>query len=278
MNGVAESSRKVAEAMLAMTDPAGWHIADEHDGFAVTIGGARIVIGDGAQHAFERLAAAIEARIAFDRAHAMVAATGEEKVPLWLVSGSSVLAQWLAWSRKGRVLARQLALTDRVGLAPIVGQLARRTRRAVGQVSIRIRVSAGQAVAERIELSHKVPAIATFADKAMIRVRRHHLPDTVINALGKDPARNDRLRAADLIDHPFFAATDVMVADVRNDGKDMVVELETVWQPLQPVPEAAWAIMPGGADPIFPWRATASEVAALYELATRGGRMMQGYR
>lgn len=276
MSGKAGTPGAIGEAMVAMIDPASVRISGDRDRLGVTIAGARIVIGDGSPHAFERLAAAIEARIAFERAVGMIAAAGEVGVPLWLVSGSSVLAKWIAWSRTGRAFANALDLTDQAGVAPIVGRFARRARRELGQMSIKVRVSAGQAVAERIELSHRAPAIAVLGDRATIRVRRQHLPETIIRALQSDPTRNDRWRAAEIVDHPFFGAYDFMVFEVRNDGDDTVVELETAWQPLQPIPKAAWAAVPRGADPAFPWRPTAQEISELYGLAARGDRMMQG--
>ena len=88
MIGKREAPRALAEAMLANVDPASVTISGGGDQFAVTIAGLTIVFGDALPHGFERLAAAIEARIAFERANAMIAAAGETGVPLWLVSGS----------------------------------------------------------------------------------------------------------------------------------------------------------------------------------------------
>ena len=113
-------------------------------------------------------------------------------------------------------------------------------------MSVKIRVSAGQAVAEQIELSHRVRAFAVLGDKATIRLRRQHLPDTIVTALQKSSKSNDRWRAAEIVDHPFFAAHDFMVFEVRNDGDDAVLELETAWEPLRPIPKAAWAALPRG--------------------------------
>ncbi|MBN8816539.1 MAG: hypothetical protein J0J06_13955 [Sphingomonas sp.] len=101
------------------------------------------------------------------------------------------------------------------------------------------------------------------------------MPETIVTALEKDPTRNDRRRAAEIIEHPFLADFDVMVEGVRNDGDDAIVKLETVWQPLAPVPEAAWASVPRGADPRFPWRATEREVADIYRLAASGALLLQ---
>lgn len=278
MSGDPKTPESIAEAMLTLIGSGSARIAHDNRRLAVTVGSATIMLDDDGAYAFERLAGVVEARLALQRAKAMVAAAGEEGVPLWLVAGSSVLARWLAWSRTDRPLGRVLAFTDRVGTAPVTGYLARRARRELGHLSARIRVNAGQAVAERIELSHRVSAIAIFADKATIRVRRHHLPETIVTALRDSPRRNDRWLAAELIDHPFFAANDLMVADVRNDGDDAVVELETVWQPLRPIPNAAKTAVPREAHPVFPWCATPGEVAELYRLATLGDRMLRAGR
>ncbi len=261
--------------MLAVVDAADVTIVGDRHRFAVTIGGTTIAVSDDGTNAFERLASAIEARIAYKRATAMVAAAGETGVPLWLVGGSDVLGKWLAWSRTGKALARVLSLTDQAGMGPVTGYFARRARQASGQMSVKIRVFGGQAVAERIELSHRVPAIAVLGDRATIRVARHHLPDTVLSGLMRDPSSNDRWRASQIVGHPFFAAHDFMVADVRNDGNDVVVELETSWQPLAPVPSAAWSAVPRGADPAFSWRATGREIGELYALAGRGRRLLR---
>ena len=278
MSGQSEAPRAIAEAMLALVAPTSIDVAGDRDRFAVVIGGATIWFGDGDAHAFERLASAIEARVALYRATAMVAAAGETGVPLWLVAGPDMLGKWLAWSRTGKALSRVLTLTDQTGASPVIGRFARRARHASGQMSVKIRVSAGQAVGERIELSHRVPAIVVLGDRAVLRIARHQLPATLLSGLLKDETSNDRWRASQIIGHPFFAAHDFMVADVCNDGPDVVVELETSWQPLLPVPEAAWAVVPRGANPAFPWRPTSREIADLYGLAMRGNRMMQGNR
>lgn len=278
MSRPSEGPREIAEAMLALVAPKSIDVAGDRGRFAVTISGATIRFGDGDAHAFERLASAIEARIAYGRATAMVAAAGETGVPLWLVSGPDMLGKWLTWSRTGKALVRVLTLTDRMGAAPVTGWFARRARHASGQMSVKIRVSSGQAVAERIELSHRVTAIAVLGDRAILRIARHQLPGTLLSGLLKDPTSNDRRRASEIVGHPFFAAHDFMVAEVRNDGDDVVVELETSWQPLLPIPKAAWAAVPRGADPAFPWRPTAREIADLYGLAARGSRAMRGGR
>jgi hypothetical protein len=268
----------IAEAMLAMIGTANIAVTGDQRRFAVMIGGTTITFGNGDGHAFERLASAIEARIALDRATAMIAAAGETGLPLWLVAGPDMLGKWLAWSRTGKALARVLTLTDQMGAAPVVGRFARRARHALGQMSVKIRVSAGQAVAEQIELSHRVPAVAVLGDHTILRIAQHQLPATLLSGLLKDDTSNDRWRASQIVGHPFFAAHDFMVADVHNNGADVVVELETTWEPLVPIPKAAWAAVPRGADPVFPWRPTAREIADLYGLAARGGRAMPGNR
>lgn len=278
MSGKEESPRAIAEAMLAMIGVHSFTIDYDRDRLSVTISGTAIVLGDERPYAFERLAAAIEARIAYERAAAMVAAAGETGVPLWLVVGPTMLGSWLQWSGTAPALARALVLTDRAGTAPVVGGFARRARHRLGQMAVRIRVCAGQAIAERIELSHRVPAAGVLGERATVRIGRHHLPDTMLLALREDPSRNDRWRAGELIGHPFFAAHDIMVEEVRQEGSDVVVELETEWAPLAPVPKKAWKAVPRDADPRFPWRATPREVAELYRLAARGDRLIEKQR
>lgn len=278
MSGKDESLRATAEAMLSMVAAHSFTIDSDRDRFSVTIGGTAIVLGNERPYAFERLAAAIETRIAYERAAAMVAAAGESGVPLWLVAGPGMLGSWLQWSRTASALARTLALTDRAGTAPVVGHFARRARHRLGQMGVRIRVCAGQAIAERIELSHRIPAVGVLGERATVRIARQHLPDTLHVALREDPSRNDRWRAGEIIGHPFFAAHDMMVEEVRQEESDVVVELETEWAPLAPVPKEAWTAVPRDADPRFPWRATQCEVTELYRLAARGDRLIEKQR
>jgi hypothetical protein len=267
--------------MLALVD----HdvaVAGDSDRFDIAVAGATIAFGRGTVHPFEQLAAALEARIAYKRAVAMVTAAGETGIPLWLVSGSDMLGKWLAWSRTDNAFIKALTLTEQAGAAPVIGELNRRARHDLGQMSARIRVRAGQAVAERIELSHHTPAIATLGNRALIRIVGSRLPETTLVALGpkfkteKKPSTNDRLQLGRVVEHPFFAAHEFMVAAVENEGNDVVVEVETSWGPLAPVPKTAWNAVPRDADPAFPWRATRHEIAEFYALAAQGERMMHG--
>jgi hypothetical protein len=276
LSEITDAPRAIAEAMLALFGLEDIAVTGDRERFVVTIAGATITFGNGGAHPFEWLASAIEAHVSFKRAIAMAAAAGQSGTPLWLVAGPAMLGDWLAWSGTDKALAKALALTDRVDAAPIMGNLARRARRGLGQMSVRIRVRAGQAVAERIELSHKVPAVAILGDRAMIRVARHHLPDTLISALEKDETRNDRWRVSEIVGHPLFVAHDFMVAGVRNDAGDVVVELETSWRTLAPIPKAAWSTVPRDADLALPWRPTNREVVELYALAGRGERALVG--
>ncbi|PZO81006.1 MAG: hypothetical protein DI632_00035 [Sphingomonas hengshuiensis] len=277
MSGKQDAPRAIAEAMLGIVDPASVTVSAGEDRFAVTIAGVTITFGVAAQRAFERLASAIEAQVAYQRATAMVVAADETGAPLWLVAAPDMLGKWLSWSRTDKALSKVLTLTNRAGAAPVIGDLARRARRDLGQMSAKIRVRCGQAVAERIELSHRVPAVATLSERATIRVARHHLPDTLVLGLKKDATSNDRWRASEIVGHPFFATHDFMVAEVRNDGDDIVIVLETFWESLQPIPKAAWTAVPRDADPTFPWRPTRREITELYGLAARGERMIQGH-
>lgn len=276
MSGSCDSPHAIFEAMLVMGGVKNAQVSGDRDRFAVKIGEEIIVFSSKQPHAFEQLATVLEAQIAYQRAMAMVAAAGEMGAPLWLVAGSDMLGKWLAWSRIDRPLAKVLSLTDRADAAPVIGRLARRSRRELGQMSAKIRVSGGQAVAERIELSHQVPIIATLGDRAVIRVQHHHLPETVLSAMLESPGSNGRWRASEIVSHPFFETHDFIVAHVANDGHEVVIELETTWAPLAPIPKAALTAVPCGANPAFPWRATNREVAELYGLASRGERAMKG--
>ncbi|RYY28399.1 MAG: hypothetical protein EOP62_04185 [Sphingomonadales bacterium] len=273
MSATEDTPRAVAEAMVAMIEAQSVRLVGESDRFTITIAGTTIRLDDGETHAFEKLASAIEARISYERATAMVAAAGETGIPLWLVVGPDMLGKWLAWSRTTQALVKVLSLTDRSDAAPVVGDLARRARRGLGQMAAKIRVRAGQAVAERIEFSHRVPATAVLGRRAIIRIAHQNVPDTLLIAL-KDPTRNERRQLAELVDHPFAAGYAFTVADVRREQDGIAIEVETAWGPLAPIPEKAWTAVPQDADPAFPWRPTAREVAELYGLAARGQHLL----
>ncbi len=256
--------RDLVDRMLTMIDRGSWSAEGDDLRFGITIAQARIdfdtmtpTIG----LAFERLAAAIEATIAAERARRMIEVAGvtSQPPPLWLVSGSDILARWLVWAGASNALRKVLALTDQVGLAPVSGDLDRRARRELGQGGAKIRVRGGMAIAERIELSNQPRCVANLGEKALIRIEAHQLPDTLIVGLQQDARVNALRPLAEVISHPFFTAADLRITGVANEGSAVVFEVERRWAPLEPVPDAALAVLPADADPVFPWRATVSE-------------------
>ena len=256
--------RDLVDQMLAMIDRGSWSAEGNGLRFGITIAQARIdfeamtpTIG----LAFEQLAAAIEATIAAERARRMIAvAEGTSQLPpLWLASGSDVLAQWLVWAGASNALRRVLGLTDQVGLAPVDGDLDRRARRELGHGGAKIRVRGGMAIAERIELSNEPRCTAVLGQDAHIRIERHKLPDTLIAALQRDERRNALRPLAEVVSHPFFNSADLRITGVTNEGSAVVFEVDSRWIPLEPVPDAALAVLPADADPSFSWRATTSE-------------------
>lgn len=256
--------RDLVDWMLTMIGRSSWSAEGDDLRFGITIAQARIdfdtmtpTIG----LAFERLAAAIEATIAAERARRMIEVAGvtSQPPPLWLVSGSDLLAQWLVWAGASNALHKVLALTDQVGLAPVYGDLDRRARRELGQGGAKIRVRGGMAIAKRIELSNQPRCTAVLGQDARIRIENHKLPDTLIVALQHDERRNALRPLAEVVSHPFFAAADLRTTDVANEGSALVFGVESRWAPLEVVPDAALAVLPADADPVFPWRATVSE-------------------
>lgn len=275
VTGQSAKLREIVDRMLAMVYPFAFTVDGRGGRFTVTLSGISVAFEPSFQPpdtSLERLAAAIEARIAFERASAMLAAAGNDGglLPLWLVTGSSVLAAWLDWSRSGTVFRRRLALSDAPGLAPVAGVLDRPMRRSLGQPAAKIRVRSGLAIADRIELPARVPCTATFAPAARIRIEGGTVPETVVAAFARDRERNGPVRAADVIDHLFLAAADLKLAGIRNEGDTAVLEIESVWGPLAAVPPAAWAVLPRDADLSCPWRPTLSEITALYTLVDAG--------
>lgn len=256
--------RDLVDRMLTMIDRGSWSAEGGDLRFGIEIAHTRIdfetmtpTIG----LAFERLAAAIEATIAAERARRMVEVAGatSQPPPLWLVSGSDILARWLVWAGASNALRKVLTLTDGVGMVPIAGYLDRRARRELGQGGARIRVRGGMAIAERIELSDRPRCVANLGEKALIRIEAHQLPDTLIVGLQQDARVNALRPLAAVISHPFFTAADLRITGVANEGSAVVFEVERRWAPLEPVPDAALAVLPADADPVFPWRATVSE-------------------
>ncbi len=263
--------RHVIDQMLAMIDRRSWSLEGGEQRFAVTIAKTRIDFDTEAPStglALERLACAVEAAISAERARQMLALAeaANEPLPLWLVSGSDILAKWLVWAGASNALRKVLTLSDAVGTAPISGYLNRRARRDLGQGGAKIRVRGGMAVAERIELSDAPRCTAILGEKAMIRIEQHRLPDTVITALQRD-ARSKTLRPlGGVVSHPFFTAADLGITGIANSGAAVVFEVESHWVPLVPVPATARAAIPADADPVFPWRATVGERRRLDEL------------
>lgn len=97
-----------------------------------------------------------------------LAEAADEPLPLWLVSGSDILAKWLFLAGTGNALRKVLTLSDTVGMAPVSGYLNRRARRDLGQGGAKIRVSGGMAVAEQIELSDAPRCTAILGERAIL--------------------------------------------------------------------------------------------------------------
>lgn len=279
------SVRDLIAQILAPLDKGSWRIKEHDSALVVTIGEMWIAFDRADRDialSFEKLADVVGATLAFRRAQQMIGATGvvSKPVPLWLVSGSGVLANWLHWAGASNALRKVLSLTANPGVAPVSGYLDRRARRELGQGGARVRVRGGLAVAERIELSDRPRCVAMLGERALIRIEDHRLPETMVAGLQEREGSNTRRRLAEVVSHPFFAAADLVVAGVTQDRSAVVFEVDHHWTPLEPVPAAALEAVPKDFDPAFPWRATASERRRLnglveearHRLATRRGR------
>lgn len=253
--------RDLVEHMLDPIDPGSWSVHGNDHRFGVTVVGAQVDFDTAAPTiglAFEQLTTAIEAELAVERARRMIE-VASQPLPLWLVSGPDILDHWLRWASSANALRKVLTLTDTVGLAPVAGYLDRRARRELGQCGARIRVRGGMAIAERIELSDSPRCTASLGERVRIRIEDHKLPDTLIAALQQDGRHNTLRPLAEVVSHPFFAAADLRITGVVNEGSAVVFEVESRWAPLEAVPAAAWDVLPADADPVFPWRATVIE-------------------
>ncbi len=277
--------RDLVDQMVAMIDPKSWSIDGNGQRFGTTIAGARIEFDatiSTASLAFEQLASLVEAAISTARVRHMIDAAGmtSQPLPLWLVSGSDVLSKWLVWAGAGKALRKALTLTDEAAVAPVAGYLDRRARRELGQGGARIRVRGGIATAERLELSDHPRCIAILGQRARVRIERHKFPETVMLALRQVEGQNALRPLADVVSHSFFASADLKMAAVSSEGTSLVFEVESRQVPLEPIPAAAWSVLPADADPASPWRATAGERRRLdglveevrHRLAATGGR------
>lgn len=269
------SPRAIAEQLLASIDRTSWQMTGTETAFAITLAATNIAFDAKSVEpgrAFERLAFAVEARIAFERASAMLAAVPSKgPLPLWLVSGSDVLAHWLAWSGSSRALARVLTLDDALGHAPFSADLTRRARRELKQGGARIRVRQGIAVAQEIELAEQPHTTAFLGETALIQIDAATLPETLLAALEPKPLANAHRPLGEVIDHPFVRAADLRYSAVRNEGGAIVFDVASHQTPLAPVPREAWSVLPFDADPVFPWRPTAREIRA-HDRLVRAGR------
>lgn len=267
--------RDLVDRMLCIVDSAHYRVSGGRHVLDVAIGGGSIAFDPGAgssDRPLEQLAVAVEACMMLDRSRSMLAAVDhtDDLLPLWLVTGSSVLAAWLSWSRNQAALRRRLAFSEKTADAPIMGYFERRARRDLGQGGIRIRVRNSLAVAEKIELAGRSRCIMTLGREARIRIEGNLLPETIISALQDDSLRNNRRKVAELVDHPFFISTDLQIAGIRNVVNAVEIDVKSDWGPLMPVPGAAWRAVPRGADLPCPWRATSREIAELYDLVDAG--------
>lgn len=260
------------DQMLGMVNRAHSSSSRGGSGRMIAIAGTTVVLDQSSpafEYQLERLASAIEATIAHQRAMAMLAAadalTGP--VPLWLVTGSSVLAQWLAWSRGEMALRRVLRLSDQTNIAPVAGTLHRTARVALGKFASKIRVANGVAVAERIKLPGQLPGkrsgLMALGRKAELIIPEDgEIPVTIAaGCIGRS--------LCTLYGHPFFTAADLVIIAARNEGRTLVLELAHKEGSLAPVPEAAKAIMPADHDRACPWRPTRREIDHLYGLVNR---------
>jgi hypothetical protein len=266
--------KNIVEQMLGMLEPEHYHILTK-DRFAVEVGNATITFDASAaaiETSLEQLATAIEAAVAHTRVQAMLAAVEAvaKPLPLWLITGSSVLASWLDWSGTTAAFRKRLSLCDHTDAGPIIGSFDRRTRRSLGQTAAKIRVRNSLAIAERVELPGSVRCIATLGQQARFRIEGMQLPETLVTSMGQSRSASRVRFVAEVCEHPFFSANGLKLAGCHNDRNAVIIEAENHWRPLRPIPGAARAAIPNDADETYPWRATDREIAELYQLVDHG--------
>lgn len=264
----------IVEQMLGMLEPEQYHILTK-DRFAVEVGDETITFDASAasiETSLEQLGTTIEAAIAHTRAQAMLAAAEAvaKPLPLWLITGSSVLASWLDWSGTSAAFQKRLRLCDHADAGPIIGSFDRRTRQSVGQTAAKVRVRNSLAIAERVELPGPVRCTATLGQQARFRIENVKLPETLVTSLGQSRSASKVRLVAEVCEHPFFVASGLKLVGCSNDRNAVIIEAENHWRPLRPIPDAARAVIPSDADAAYPWRATRREIAELYQLVDHG--------
>lgn len=268
-----------ADLILAMAEvaalPSGdWSVRERDRGVDAVVVDRRfrLVPGScGAGLELERIGAAMMAAIARRRSIDMLAAAGagEGPPPLWLVSGSTVLEAWLRWSRAGPRLAAALRLAPGLDGAPVSGDLRLRGRRRGWQGPARLTVRRGTA-GGRVVLRHDPGCAISFTPGATVSLRDVGLPATSVARAQAELDAGRRVPVRDLVSQPFldFAGLDLRSLDEVDGGVE--VGLAAGRTTLAPVPAAAMAAVPPGADPTAPWQPMAAEVAELDRLADAG--------
>lgn len=278
-----EPLRDLVQQMLGMVQRDKYVLRERAGEMTVKIAGETILLAYPDRHApmkLEQLAMALEGCIAFDRAGAMLRAAGAEAdpIPLWLITGSSVLATWLQWSGNETMFRKRLALIDKYGMAPVFGSVERRARRELGHANVKIRVRCGLAVAEHIELPGKVPCAGQFGNQATVRIEGVQLPETMMTAIAAAADSRRPRRGFEVLDHPFFSDHELTITGVRIQDSATVIEIDHQWGPLQPVPQSALDALPVDFDAVHPFRPIASELKQLYAFVDAGRKLLDQER
>ena len=212
------------------------------------------------------------------RARAMLEAAGTYDCPLWLLSGSRFVAEWLRWAGAGHELLQATRWADDLARWSQIPKDYDFGVHHAGRFMVYTGTNVTGEVRSHISLSD--PPGCRFSERARPRLLiGTTLPETVVDTLREpERARTDRpLRLSAIVSHPFFETYDPAVLDLRNEDGNLVIAIDDQRTTFAPVPSAAMAIMPPDADPASPWGVTAAERLRLHDLDPTKFRAGHGY-
>lgn len=203
------------------------------------------------------------------RARAMLDAAGDSDLPpLWLLSSSEFVAEWVRWAGADDGLRTYSNWADDIAIWP---QLPMQVEVATTHCDRHMALAATSYTGELtgiLTLSGDPLCRFSWSQEPKIRIAVAALPETVITSLlhSETEGANRTLRLSEIVSHPFFDVYDPIVTDIANDGGTLVIRIEDRAITLQPVPTAALRILPPDLDHARPWEPTPSELERLRNL------------
>lgn len=203
------------------------------------------------------------------RARAMLDAAGAaDSPPLWLLSSSQFVAEWVHWADADNGLRTYSSWAHDIAIWPqMPTQVEIATRHCDRHMALAATLYTGELTGV-LTLSDDPFCRFSWSQEPKIRIAVTALPETVITSLlqSENEGANRTLRLSEIVSHPFFDVYDPVVTDIANDGGTLVIRIEDRATTLQPVPVAAMRILPTDVDHARPWEPTPSELERLRNL------------